>query len=458
MDSELLSKYIDDLPNFKELKENSPEIQIESVFPPDSDTAWASIYTGLNPAEHGVVGFVDPLKKSVNIQTMESEVDLIRGKTFWDRASAIGKKVIVLLPHIAYPPWEVNGIMVSRSRILDDVKSYPPIFSDYELEELNSPKGVPRKDNKALNNFINNYKNLLTSEKKFFLKMLDNDWDLFFCYSSALDAIQHYFWNLCDENSPDYDISNPFKNTIKEFYVLYDLMIGEIIKNMDEDTVPIVLSDHGHTSRPLKLININEILRRNGFVKSREMNIVNRSMVKFTSTCKELIGKYNIGWIASKILKIFPELMSIFISNRALNFKTSKAYVTDLSGIKAYTYGGIIVEKDENYEYSRDNIIKTIKNELGDKIVFICKKEHFYNGKYISKYPDIILQLKEGYGLGNEINTDVFTDAYTSNIVPGSHRGDTPIFFINNVKIDTQRISLEKISSLILDLLGNNYK
>ena len=61
MDRELVSKYLDSLPNFRKIIEESPKIRSASVFPPDSDTAWASIYTGLNPTKHGIVEFVDPL-------------------------------------------------------------------------------------------------------------------------------------------------------------------------------------------------------------------------------------------------------------------------------------------------------------------------------------------------------------------------------------------------------------
>jgi len=64
MDSELVHKFIEDLPNIRRLMENSPNIKFEGVFPPDSPTSWASIYTGLNPAKHGVLLFVDPLEKT----------------------------------------------------------------------------------------------------------------------------------------------------------------------------------------------------------------------------------------------------------------------------------------------------------------------------------------------------------------------------------------------------------
>jgi len=454
MDSELLSKYLEFMPNFKKLKETTPKIKMESVFPPDSDTAWASIYTGLNPAEHGVVGFVDPLKKSVEIQTKESEADFIRGKTFWDYASDTGKKVIVLLPHIAYPPWKINGVMVSRSRVIDGVKACPPI-KNYDISRLNSPKGVPKKNKKNLNKLALDYKKLVLEEKKFFLKMIKNEWDLFFCYSSALDAIQHYYWNYCDNNSPDYIENNPFSDLIKDFYVLYDSMVGELIQEAGHGVKTIILSDHGHQGRPLKLVNINEILKKHGFVKETSKYNINNSIENIKSKSVVWISKYDIGWVASKILKVFPKFMNFYISNLSIDLDSSAAYVTDLSGVKSYTYGGIKIKKTKNYEKIRDSIIKILKDEIGDLILFISKKEEIYQGKYLYKYPDILIQLKNGYGLGNRINVPIVSDAHTSKIVPGSHRGDTPIFFIQDEekKVNVETISLSDISKIVSDLI-----
>ena len=460
MDSELLSKFIDDMPNFKKLKDNSPDIKMESVFPPDSDTAWASIYTGLNPAKHGVVTFVDPIEKSYEIQTKESEADYIMGKTFWDYNSLNGKKSIVLLPHIAYPPWKIDGIMLSRSRIYDKVKSQPDMDKN-DLDKVNSPKGVPKKDKKSLQRFANSYKELIYQEKNLFIDIIkNNEWDLFFCYSSSLDAIQHYFWNFCDENSPDYIINSPFKDIIKEFYIIYDSMIGEIISLAGKNTTVIVMSDHGHQGRPQKLVNINEILRQHGFINASNMNAVNTSIEDFKSKSIEWVSKYNVGWIASKILKIFPQFMNFYLSNQSINFNLSVAYVTDLSGIKAYTYGGIKIKELENYEDIRNKIIDVVKNELKEKLVFISKREELYDGKYLSKYPDIIIQLKDDYGLGNKINVPIITEAHTSNIVPGSHRKDTPIFFLYNHQQDVYRNSIElvDIAPTILDILKINDK
>ena len=64
LDSNTLAKFEPELPNLSRLKKSSPALKLTSVYPPDSHTCWATIYTGLNPAKHGIVQFVDPLDKA----------------------------------------------------------------------------------------------------------------------------------------------------------------------------------------------------------------------------------------------------------------------------------------------------------------------------------------------------------------------------------------------------------
>ena len=66
MDKELVAKFKENLPSISKIEDISPKIDLRSVFPPDSETAWASIYTGLNPARHGVLHFLDSLEKIIN--------------------------------------------------------------------------------------------------------------------------------------------------------------------------------------------------------------------------------------------------------------------------------------------------------------------------------------------------------------------------------------------------------
>ena len=79
LDYKMIEAFSEDLPNIKRLMEDHVFRNVISTFPPILDTAWATIVTGLNPAQHGVVQFIDPLEKSYQIMNVESwERDLSR--------------------------------------------------------------------------------------------------------------------------------------------------------------------------------------------------------------------------------------------------------------------------------------------------------------------------------------------------------------------------------------------
>jgi len=137
LDPFLLSKWKNELPNLGSLFVDASEITLNSTFPPDSICAWTSIYTGENPAEHGLLESIDYLANKKLTENEDRSV-VFRGKTFWDIAGRNGKTVCVINPFLAYPAWDVNGIMISGpvfeggeikacpESILDEYK-FPPI-------------------------------------------------------------------------------------------------------------------------------------------------------------------------------------------------------------------------------------------------------------------------------------------------------------------------------------------
>src|SRR5579863_4040522 len=55
LDADLLRVYGPSLPNLRLLMLESPYLELQSCFPPDPAPSWASIYTGQNPAQHGIL-------------------------------------------------------------------------------------------------------------------------------------------------------------------------------------------------------------------------------------------------------------------------------------------------------------------------------------------------------------------------------------------------------------------
>lgn len=470
LDSTLLSRFESDLPHLRKLKQGSPDVRLTSVQPPDSDTAWASIHTGVNPAKHGIVRFIDPLDKASSLLSKEATSANLCGRTYWDYAGKSGKRVCILFPHLAYPVWEVNGVMVSRAAMAEDVQSFPQgIQREYELSHLNTIKGVP-KSKRLIQKYIDDNKKLISDEAEFGRKILSEyGWDLFFIYSSALDLIKHSFWRYCDENDPSYPGDNPYQDVIKDFYRLYDDFVGRFIDAIDSETVLIVLSDHGHGMRPVKLVNINEILRQKGLLVSRGTSIASRNWIQAMERIKRgalrFIAEHELGETARKLLKIFPAGRRIYTSPLSIDWQRTVAHVTDMSGIKSYSYGGITIIKenlkDMDYEQVRAAIIAELSQirepETGESLVnWVCRREELYSGEFISKYPDIVFDLREDYGAGWAIHGSLFTTAPAHNIVPGSHKAYSPVFLMANWKnkrCTAKEMTLMDMAPTVLDLL-----
>jgi len=474
MDSRLVEKFLEDMPNFRYIKSQSPTFRFKSIFPPDSTPAWASIYMGLNPAKHGIINFINPADKYGKVVRNKIDDNNFKGRTFWDIAGDNGKRSCIVLPFNIFPGWQINGSMICRVNTVaskkhplsafpsDLIKKYSPSSIDLNmLQEYFSLKQLPK--------LAEMCKKRTYAEGELACKMLVKEkWDLFFIYFSALDGIQHFFWSFYDENHPNYYADNPYKNVIKEFYILIDEMVGEIISHLKEDIPVIILSDHGHGTRPTILLNINEVLRKHGYLypnnyTSKKINpLYNTKWLK-----KQLISyvnRFGIGNFGLKIAQKFPFWKKILASPLAINWDKTKAYVTDLSAIKSYSYGGIRINKDIVPKDQRDKVIDDIIKillEIKDPktskriVKYACRREDLYTGNFIERYPEIVLELDDAYGLGWEINGLLFDYGFTHNIQPGSHKKDTPILYTLNLNVDnTREITLMDIAPTILECLN----
>src|SRR6266487_2353231 len=90
LDADLLRVYGPSLPHIRQLMLESPFLELQSTFPPRADTAWASVYTGFNPSNHGIL-LVNSLRGG-SPDTLPNWNSL-QGETFWDIAGQAGKRV-----------------------------------------------------------------------------------------------------------------------------------------------------------------------------------------------------------------------------------------------------------------------------------------------------------------------------------------------------------------------------
>ena len=443
LDPLLVQKWRDILPNISGLYKDQSEIMTESTFPPDSICAWTSIYTGENPAEHGLLESIDYLANKRLTENEDRSV-VFRGKTFWDIAGRNGKTVCVINPFLAYPAWDVNGIMVSGPVFEGgEIKACPEsILSEYEFPPIGGIVDFP--DEKNLGLFLLNTKRSTEELAEVSLNIYkDKKPDLFFLAFLTLDRIKHFLWRFTDNDDPYYPGETDYKNSIKDFYVLFDKIIGKFKDSLADDTCLMIISDHGHRRRCSKCLNLNEILRKSGFIsisgsglKGFLKSSVERAKI-FTIAALSQCGLQD--WIY-KIAKFIPNRKALKKSTYLFNKESSAVSLSNICGTNPFGGIDIKAETKEGYEVLRDRVIKELwgLNETLGKDVFkwVKRREELYSGKHEKKIPDIVFELDGEYGVGMDFFTSYVTPNYTHKKISGGHKPEAVLLTdSNNAKL-----------------------
>jgi predicted AlkP superfamily phosphohydrolase/phosphomutase len=245
---ELLFGY-EDLPNIRRLMDSGAYGRLESVIPPITVPAWMCMTTSQDPGTLGVYGFrnrADHSYDGLKIATARS----ISAPAIWDHLAREGKRSIIVGVPPGYPPRRINGVSVSCFLTPDtdkNVFTHPPELSE-KIRGLvgHYPVDVQgfRSDNKAwLRDEIfamsrtqfEVVRHLLTTEQ----------WDYFHFVDIGQDRIHHGFWKYHDPLHVLHEPDSPFRETVHDYYRHIDTEIGRVLELLSDDTIVLVVSDHG---------------------------------------------------------------------------------------------------------------------------------------------------------------------------------------------------------------------
>ena len=115
------------LPTFARLMKEVSYGPLKSTMPPITPCAWPSLATGKDPSKHGLFDFQHYEGDPQSAKRVNSS--FLKAKSLWKILTEAGKRSIVIDVPITYPPYEINGIMVSRVMApLDKNPTYPKSF------------------------------------------------------------------------------------------------------------------------------------------------------------------------------------------------------------------------------------------------------------------------------------------------------------------------------------------
>lgn len=171
---------------------------------------------------------------------------------------------------MTYPPKPVNGCMVTCFMTPDTKSQYT------------YPAGLKAEVEGITNGYILDVDEFRSEKKEYILKKIydmtekrfkltkkyihSREWDFFMMVEMGPDRIHHAFWKYFDETHPKHPSGSEYKDAILNYYKYLDKEIGETLALLDENTMVLIVSDHG-SKKMVGGICINEWLIQNCYMK-----------------------------------------------------------------------------------------------------------------------------------------------------------------------------------------------
>ena len=253
------------------------------------------------------------------------------------------------------------------------------------------------------------------------------------CVFDITDRLQHMFFRHLDENHPANRgrDNTTHRDAIRTLYKQMDDLVERTIDRLDDDTVLVVMSDHGF--KPFRRgVNLNSWLYKQGFLALKDGGPTGADMFQ------------DVDW------------------------SKSKAYAVGFGGIYINQAGreakGTVQPGDETARVKRD--IRDRLRQLYDEkeqthpVREVYDSHEVYSGPYVDEAPDLIVGFKPGHRVGwTSVTGGVSGDEIEDNVRPwsGDHNFNPPdvpgMLFVNR-KIAVNNPSIMDIGPTVLDLFG----
>lgn len=209
----------------------------------------------------------------------------------------------------------------------------------------------------------------------------------FFTLFDTPDRVQHMMWRFRDREHPCFeaDMSPELAHLIEQHYQRCDALLAPVLDKVDENTLLIVLSDHGFGSFR-RAFDTNTWLWQNG-----------------------LLGLKDGRKPSSQMGEGFPEV----------DWSKTYAYAVGLGGIylnfKGREGGGILEEGTEADRVR--NAIQSGMAELPDAqtqrpaIRSVSRREEIYSGAFVGDAPDLLVNFHRGFRVSWQSAVGGFADS-----------------------------------------------
>lgn len=264
----LFEEFIDDLPNVRRLMSRGVYGKLRTIIPPITIPAWLSMVTGKDAGRLGFYGFRHRKDNSYTDIWLTFRHN-VKDKAIWHILGDRDLRSTVIGVPPSFPVGSINGNMISCFMTPDTNRqyTYPPELKK-EIEDVVGEyifDVVFRTEEKAglLEEIFE------MTRKRFEVirhLMQSKEWDFLMFVEIGLDRLQHGFWKYYDTTHHLHVPGSEFQSAIRDYYKHLDDEIGTLLSIIDDNTVVMIVSDHG--AKAMKgCFCVNEWLLQEGYLK-----------------------------------------------------------------------------------------------------------------------------------------------------------------------------------------------
>jgi len=262
------------LPNLSRLIDEGIYGPLSSSIPCITVPAWTSMLTSRDPGVLGFYGFRNRADHSYDRMNIAMG-NAIEEPRVWDILGETGRTSIVVGVPQTYPVKPLNGYLISSFLTPNTDRQFTfPNDLRYEIDRVLHGETydvdvaqfrTPNKD------FLLKQIQEMTEKRFEVIKYLlrEKPWDLFMLVEIGLDRIHHGMWRFWDPSHPKHEPDNPYQDAIPAYYRYLDGELGELLGMLDDDTLVMVVSDHGGQAMQGGFA-VNEWLRQEGLLVLKE--------------------------------------------------------------------------------------------------------------------------------------------------------------------------------------------
>lgn len=393
---------------------------LQSVIPFETAPAWSSFQTGCLPGKTGVFTFHTYDRRTGRIR-LNSFSD-IAVASLWELASGAGRTVASLNLPVTSPPPRVNGIIIPGLLCpgLSKATVHPGWAYARYIKPHSDYAAVCDKPSRSAGEFA---KECAATERRrcdvALAMMRDLDWDVFCFQVQCSDVVQHRLWWALDPSADGF--SEREHRDVVMFYSACDDIIAQLIGAAGEETLTVILSDHGFC-REAGRVHVNAWLRKNGY-----LNLPPEKRTRWDAVKDAVLPLKVAARLAGSCARVSRDLLKgAFAGPRKLKpFNEIQLQhlrrLIDLEATQAFCLGGpagllyIRAEGDRKADLGR-MLTERLLNDFGPRsehpvITKILPAAEVYGpGGATATMPDLVLYFEEGYAqiihpLGEEIVT-----------------------------------------------------